>query len=158
MLVTGWTGGKYYGSEDFTTLAYDPSTGSQLWAGRFGTLPPAGDYPNAIGTTLGWIHSVDPSGNTYNHAPLDVGDSLDPPDAAHNATTQTWWGFPTWRETMSPNWRDPRWPIHVLNFANTGPNGQPPGLIPPGDTTVVPPASRKGSCGSSCPARRASSR
>ena len=51
VLVTGWTGGKYYGSEDFTTLAYDPSTGSQLWAGRFGTLPPAGDYPNAIGTT-----------------------------------------------------------------------------------------------------------
>ncbi len=38
----------------------------------------------------------------YNHNPLDTGDNLGTP-----GTPQTWWGFPTWRETMSPLWLDP---------------------------------------------------
>ncbi|HEU5117662.1 MAG TPA: hypothetical protein VFT74_13625, partial [Isosphaeraceae bacterium] len=38
----------------------------------------------------------------FNHNPIDIGDSLSPPTGA-----QTWWGFPTWRETLSPNWLDP---------------------------------------------------
>jgi prepilin-type N-terminal cleavage/methylation domain-containing protein len=52
--------------------------------------------------TLGWIHSLDPSGNSLNHAPLDLGDNLPAP-----SSPQTWWGFPTWRETMSAAWFDP---------------------------------------------------
>jgi hypothetical protein len=81
-------------------------------------------YPNAYsvadfpGTSTGQVHSLDPTvspvGNgsdpyfgtyispPYNHNPVDVGDSLPAPGGP-----QTWWGFPTWRETMSPYWLDP---------------------------------------------------
>ena len=71
--------------------------------------------PNSVSNGLGWIHSLDPttaaSGTflnsllTLNHSPLDLGDSLLPPQNGTDA--QTWWGFPTWRETLSPNWADP---------------------------------------------------
>ncbi len=53
----------------------------------------------------GWIHSLDPSGTTFNQAPLEIGDSLPVPTGT--AGRQTWFGFPTWRETMSAAWTDP---------------------------------------------------
>ncbi len=53
----------------------------------------------------GWIHSLDQTNNTFNHAPLDLGDTIAIPSAANQL--QTWWGFPTWRETMHPFWTDP---------------------------------------------------
>lgn len=41
-----------------------------------------------------------------NHNPVPTGDSLTTPDPV-NGPFQTWWGFPTWRETISPSWVDP---------------------------------------------------
>src|SRR5262249_6066726 len=83
--------------------------------------PLASQNPN-----LGWIHVPDPNKNatllTSNHAPLDVGDSLSPP-----LSPQTWWGFPTWRETMSPFWLDPVW---QPQFQGSSPNWQTLGLQP----------------------------
>ncbi len=96
---------------------------------------------NSFNNGLGWIHSPDPSNaaNTItkllalNHGPLDigVGDSL-----ARPGSNQTWWGFPTWRETMSPSWWDP------LIHPGTGPFGnaaqQAFGLNPfPANTTMA---------------------
>ncbi|MCA1685557.1 MAG: prepilin-type N-terminal cleavage/methylation domain-containing protein, partial [Planctomycetia bacterium] len=62
---------------------------------------------------LGWIHSPDPTNAggsvaallNLNHAPIDIGDSLPVPTSV--TQNQTWWGFPTWREMLSPNWLDP---------------------------------------------------
>lgn len=78
-------------------------------------------FPNGYSQPLSpfvGVHSPDPSvtptpGNgrpyfgtfldpPYNHNPLDTGDNLGTP-----ASPQTWWGFPTWRETLSPLWLDP---------------------------------------------------
>jgi type II secretory pathway component PulJ len=89
---------------------------------------------------LGWIHSPDPLGSTFNHAPLDIGDSLPPPDAAHNGTPQTWWGFPTWRETLSSNWTDPAWQPNAqfrqsLGLQPFNPNSPPS----PTDVNLLPP-------------------
>jgi hypothetical protein len=107
--------------------------------------PYAYSQPDPTGLQgLGWIHSPDPSNhlsnvastaydpnnvyanslNRLNHAPLDAGDSLPAPQLP-----QTWWGFPTWRETMSNNWQDP-----FLNLA-IGDRPQKTGLAPvPADT------------------------
>ncbi|MGE3820453.1 MAG: hypothetical protein AB7I30_13645, partial [Isosphaeraceae bacterium] len=81
---------------------------------------------------LGWIHGPDPvnnqltlaSLNQLNHNPIDLGDSLPLPTLAGSAagSGQTWWGFPTWRETLGQNWQDP---VHVLLNG-----GQPFGLKP----------------------------
>lgn len=80
------------------------------------------------------IHSLDPTGTTFNQGPLELGDSLPIPTAANQL--QTWWGFPTWRETMSPNWLDP---IRPVNFDGT--LLQSPGLSFPGTTNydLLPP-------------------
>lgn len=67
-------------------------------------------YPNAFSpsniasTAYGAIHILDPATtpNPINHTPLSDGDSLLPP-----VGLSTWWGFPTYRETMSPFWLDP---------------------------------------------------
>jgi hypothetical protein len=106
---------------------------------------------------FGWIHSptpvvTDQAGNTYqfdgaapapltylqniNHNPLDLGDNGSIPDK--NATPtgffgslQTWWGFPTWRETLSVNWTDPTRQVNDNVSAGTGGAfGQPNGLTP----------------------------
>lgn len=109
----------------------------------------------------GWINSVDPStlatfsdtskfpsatGTStldqllfLNQKPIDIGDSLPLPQSA-----QTWWGLPTWRETMSPNWTDPAFAIQV--------NGRQPNFLIPSDpsgnpnltddTTATPPIFR----------------
>ncbi|HWE38028.1 MAG TPA: prepilin-type N-terminal cleavage/methylation domain-containing protein [Isosphaeraceae bacterium] len=75
---------------------------------------------------LGTIHSLGVNSNgapVVNHAPLAVGDNLPIPDGSAGSL-QTWWGFPTWRETMSVNWVDPVWRLN----SNVGSPGQSPGL------------------------------
>lgn len=104
----------------------------------------------------GWIHSPTPMANAngqlvqfdtaalaylnaMNHNPIDVGDNLPTPtsptiqNGAEATMLQTWWGFPTWRETLSTSWVDPTWPlIHTVGGSPTL-QGQPYGLhyIPP---------------------------
>jgi type II secretory pathway component PulJ len=104
--------------------------------------------PLAVGTNRGWIHSLDPSGNSFNHQPLDVGDSLPIPTQTGNKNPfQTWWGFPTWRETLSGNWLDPVWQVHTNGV--TSKLGQTYGLQPyvastgitSGDANLLPAAS-----------------
>ncbi len=90
----------------------------------------------------GWIHSPTPMANAngtlvqfdtgglnylnnINHNPLDVGDNLPTPTNptvtnGDVAMLQTWWGFPTWRETLSPAWNDPTLPVWA---SSTQPNG-----------------------------------
>jgi hypothetical protein len=68
------------------------------------------------------IHNLDPSGTTFNHSPLLLGDNLGVPTGS--AQAQTWWGFPTWRETLSRHWGDP-----VQGLGVNGYTKQPPGLI-----------------------------
>lgn len=103
--------------------------------------------PDTLTASVGWIHAPDPFLNTskvsslgwlatqnrINHGPLGIGDSL---PGLTGANDGTWWGFPTWRETMSPNWHDP--------FVQLSINGQPVGLtprspldIPPGSATSL---------------------
>ena len=74
--------------------------------------------------------------NNMNHNPLDLGDNLSIPDQFVTLTgfwspLQTWWGFPTWRETLSKNWTDP---TRQVNDIDSGPvfsaYGQPNGLTP----------------------------
>jgi type II secretory pathway pseudopilin PulG len=86
--------------------------------------------PNSLGYACGWIHSPDPqvlvNNNTYefdtnallylqniNHNPLDTGDNLNTPPPNTAGYVQTWWGFPTSRETLSPFWNDPTWQLNV---------------------------------------------
>jgi prepilin-type N-terminal cleavage/methylation domain-containing protein len=113
-----------------------------------GAYSKAQKLPNAT-DAAGWIHSPAPVANyggneitfdvglgtagtatplnyvqSINHNPLDLGDNLPTPinPVTPNATdfNQTWWGFPTWRETLSPFWNDPTFQINV-NLAQ--PNG-----------------------------------
>jgi prepilin-type N-terminal cleavage/methylation domain-containing protein len=104
----------------------------------------------ANGYQLGWIHSPDPvsGGVTYdsnpsvylqslNHNPIDVGDNLPTPATLPSTAYQTWWGFPTWRETLSYNWNDPTWQVNI-GFLNAG-IAQPNGLSPRPPTTVPVP-------------------
>jgi prepilin-type N-terminal cleavage/methylation domain-containing protein len=77
--------------------------------------------------------------NNLNHNPLETGpvsqglstipglDNLPVPLNA-NGYTQTWWGFPTWRETLSAAWNDPTRQVNDdVNFPGFG---QPTGLHP----------------------------
>ncbi len=68
---------------------------------------------------IGWLHALDtltvngvPSaqGSIFNHAPVEIGDSLPVPQspmASNLHQYQTWFGFPTFRETASIWWVDP---------------------------------------------------
>jgi len=119
-------------------------------------FPGAYSVPQVVSNTaFGWIHAPSPYGNvaqadgltcaatqfqsnplaylqSMNHNPLDVGDNLPTPDSFSSGKTgsaqtyQTWWGFPTWRETLSPSWNDPTRQVNDgVNFAF----GQPAGLL-----------------------------
>jgi hypothetical protein len=84
------------------------SPGPQVNIGTVAPTPVTFDG-NANGTTLDYLHNL-------NHNPLDLGDnlSISPPNLSPpNVYYQTWWGFPTWRETLSPNWTDPTWQINT---------------------------------------------
>jgi len=88
-----------------------------LGSGLYAPVPFQG---NGNGTTLQYLNNI-------NHNPLDLGDNLPNPNLTIGPggarLTQTWWGFPTWRETLSPNWNDPTVQVNVA-FA------QPNGLAP----------------------------
>ena len=103
---------------------------------------------------------------SINHNPIELGDNLptlyNTPNvngkAGANVIRQTWWGFPTSRETMSPSWSDPGRQVNDnVNFAGFG---QPAGLTPrstsfaktasglPGvddDADLLPPMAKPGS-------------
>jgi type II secretory pathway pseudopilin PulG len=87
---------------------------------------------------FGWIHSpnplaYDPTANgsvafdvnptrylsLLNHNPIDAGDNVQLP-GTQSLNRGTWWGFPTWRETLSPSWVDP---TVQVNIAQAQPNG-----------------------------------
>lgn len=126
-----------------SNLLWEPTTaprvaGTETMAFPY-VFPGAYSYPDnyngAAGSGAGWIHSLDPNpGFTsaldqlmkLNHSPLQNGDSLPVP-----MSPQTWWGFPTWKETMSPNWTDP-----TVRIATN--NGQADGLHPILATAVPP--------------------
>jgi hypothetical protein len=114
--------------------------------------------PNA-GYASGWIHSPAPSagnsGATFdsapgatsgplyylqniNHNPLDVGDNL--PLPLPTAEHQTWWGFPTWRETLSPYWNDPTVQVNIANSQPAGLAPLPANVVPVVDNANFLPA------------------
>jgi prepilin-type N-terminal cleavage/methylation domain-containing protein len=99
----------------------------------------------ANGYQLGWIHSPNPSvsnpATTFdgpqgpllylqnmNHNPLDVGDNL--PQPSLNSEYQTWWGFPTWREMLSPVWNDPSVQVNVALAQPNGLTPLPANVVP----------------------------
>ncbi len=106
--------------------------------------------PYAIYTNAGACNLITFDGNplaylqNLNHNPVDVGDNL--PTLNNSVPTavgtgknaqaemwQTWWGFPTWRETLSPAWTDPTVQVNVgpVNLAFAAPSPQQPtGLLP----------------------------
>jgi len=111
----------------------------------------------AGGVAPGWIHTPIPDYTQYpfdgtlansllylqrlNHAPIDVGDNLFTPSAQPPVNTagslqQTWWGFPTWRETLSAAWSDPTVQVN-LNLIAAGTFAQPAGLNPRDPSIVV---------------------
>ncbi len=67
-----------------------------------------GAYSNPAYPAYGQIRNLNP----LNHSPLETGDSLGNPSTIAGGTTQTYWGWPTWKETASPRWDDP---VHSVN-------------------------------------------
>ena len=118
------------------------SKAQALASDSYGWIHAPAPYANASGTSV----QFDTGGLAYlnglNHNPLDIGDNLPTPanpPLLHGGQTeqgllQTWWGFPTWRETVSPNWVDPTVQVNVgatliTGGANATP-AQPAGLNP----------------------------
>jgi prepilin-type N-terminal cleavage/methylation domain-containing protein len=102
-------------SQTYDTMPFPfifPGMFSRLAGGAAAAVPT--NYP-----AIGAINPLDPSGLTFNHAPLVTGDSIAVPSGAP-LSLETWWGFPTWRETMSPFWTDP---ILRTNLMGTTPAG-----------------------------------
>jgi prepilin-type N-terminal cleavage/methylation domain-containing protein len=100
---------------------------------------------------LGWVHYQP----LNNHSPVDLGDPLPvPPLQPGNGSplNQTWWGFPTWRETMAgtrfgvAGWTDPV--LFVTNLGGIQPNGLrpfPPTVAPASNSTnLLPPVYQPG--------------
>jgi len=134
--------GVFSPTNAFNALIFDfNGAGTYLTASRYGysatnyTIMPfpfifPGMYskpdPYSVANGLGWIHSVNPATTVpdygtgavttlgklpnINHAPIDIGDSLPYPATSQ---AETWWGFPTWRDTPAPSsslttpWNDP---------------------------------------------------
>jgi type II secretory pathway component PulJ len=100
-------------------LIHSPSPAANVPASATQGQPVPFDPGLANGNPLIYLQNM-------NHNPLDMGDNLPtpaaPPDAAQQLY-QTWWGFPTWREILSPLWNDPTLPV----FSNIA---QPLGLTP----------------------------
>ncbi|GAC1335269.1 MAG: hypothetical protein NVSMB14_02620 [Isosphaeraceae bacterium] len=102
---------------------------------------------NSPDNSIGLMHGLDPT--TYNVNPLAInhsplltgqGDNLPGPGGA-----QTWWGFPTWRETMSPRWWDPIWRLNDNSNGNNPNATRAPGMswvnitpLPPMNSAVIP--------------------
>ena len=123
----------YFNNPWVFARGYSTPTGGSYTTMAFPFIfPGAYTNPETVGFGEGRIHSptplvFDPINNvgiTYagnplgylrgmNHNPLDVGDNLPIPPASTTGYPQTWWGFPTWRETLSPNWVDPYYQLNV---------------------------------------------
>ena len=136
----------YYPGPAQTGLPWPPSLTPMAFPFVF---PGAYSVPQTLTTAAyGWIHSPNPEvnigspsapvaatyqGNTLgylqnlNHNPLDTGDNLSIP-ANESGYLQTWWGFPTWRETLSPFWNDPSFPVNGAPAPYNLAPGQPAGL------------------------------
>ncbi len=111
-----------------------------LSADQYGWIHSPSPYANVIppfGTNAAQTFEQNPIGylQCLNHNPLDLADNLPtpttPPITGGNISgtqmLQTWWGFPTWRETLSVNWQDPTRQVNDnINFAAGF--GQPNGL------------------------------
>jgi type II secretory pathway pseudopilin PulG len=128
------------------TISYDVMAFPYIFPGMYSHPETVAPYSLATG----WVHSLDPSHTTYktanpftgvapnlytgNHAPLITGDiaAWTPSSVLANGQCQTWYGFPTWRETLSVNWRDPNYGLS-LGSTPTQQLGLRP--IPPGTTT-----------------------
>ncbi len=88
------------------------------------------ESPNGIHVPVASLDPGPPPGQTttlkINHAPLAAGlDNWYTPDQRKQQSEfQTWWAFPTWRETASLGWEDPA----PINQPNTTPFDQPQGL------------------------------
>jgi hypothetical protein len=90
----------------------DPNGGLITPVGPFGNgwihsptpVPPMNPFPNTAAGALTYLRRL-------NHNPLDQGDNLPRPGQTFY---QTWWGFPTWRETLSIYWHDPAVPVNEL--------------------------------------------
>jgi hypothetical protein len=104
----------------------------------------------------GWIHSPNPQAyvastnsnvafdpnnppatnllylNTINHNPIDLGDNLPLPGGLH-FDTETWWGFPTWRETLSPFWTDPTLQVNLAQAQPFGLTVRTANVVPVND-------------------------
>ena len=118
-------------------LIYEPVAANRLAFGLMAfpfVFPGAYSRPQVLNNMdAGWIHSPEPivadsSGNPHhydglspqpllylqnlNHNPIDGGDNLPDPSSGLGGL-QTWWGFPTWRETLSPFWTDPTWQVNT---------------------------------------------
>ncbi len=83
--------------------------------------------PFRVANGLGWVHYMPPNTTTgfIDHSPLDPGET----PGFTPGGNQTWWGFPTWRESMSglgsaggTGWRDP------ISYVTTNGHLQPLGL------------------------------
>ncbi|MGC8642551.1 MAG: PulJ/GspJ family protein, partial [Isosphaeraceae bacterium] len=154
-------------------LINEPPTFSAVPAGRSlmafpFVYPGAYSCPQVLSTgtaPYGWIHSPNPqvynaATNSsiafdanplqyllgINHNPIDLGDNLPLPPFPTPRTflNGTWWGFPTWRETLSANWTDPTWQLNTNQVqpagltprlasvvpVNNGPNLLPPMRVP----------------------------
>ena len=104
----------------------------------------------------GWIHSPNPQAyvastksnvafdpnnppatnllylNTINHNPIDLGDNLPLPGGLA-FDVGTWWGFPTWRETLSPFWTDPTLQVNLAQAQPFGLTVRTANVVPVND-------------------------
>jgi prepilin-type N-terminal cleavage/methylation domain-containing protein len=116
-----------------------------LSADQYGWIHSPSPYANVIqadGNGQGMMFESNPLGylQSLNHNPLDLADNVPTPSTppiTHGSisgpqTWQTWWGFPTWRETLSVNWNDPTKQVNDASGIGVNPAsyGQPNGLSP----------------------------
>jgi hypothetical protein len=120
-------------------------------------FPGAYSHPQVLSTTAyGWIHSPQPQVavnnaavtfdenplvylNNINHNPMDVGDNVALP-LNQVGYVQTWWGFPTWRETLSPRWQDPTFQINTNSAQPFGLGRRNANVVPVTNTNTLLPA------------------
>ncbi|WP_165249169.1 prepilin-type N-terminal cleavage/methylation domain-containing protein [Paludisphaera soli] len=87
---------------------------------------PAPWATNGDGTTI-YQFDTDPINYllNLNHNPLDLGDNAPAPTVTGQnwSNLQTLWQFPTWRETLAPEWNDPTFQVNQPGVGHAFPNG-----------------------------------
>ncbi|WP_337173833.1 prepilin-type N-terminal cleavage/methylation domain-containing protein [Paludisphaera sp.] len=135
---------RLWNVSDQTAIVGNSSLSTRLQSLGFpfiyrGAFSQAQELGNA--TNIGWLHGAAPFSNDgtandatalhafntdtadyvnfLNHNPLDLGDNQPAPfntgAAARSNNLQTYWGYPTWRETLAPEWQDPTWQVNRPN-------------------------------------------